>query len=89
MIGGNMPTISQFYGILIIMHLTKKEHNPPHIHAYYGEYDASFYISNGEIMNGKFPSSGLELVKKFILKYQKELLEMWESETYKKLPPID
>ena len=62
-----MPTISQFYGILVLMHLTRKEHNPPHIHAYYGEYDASFYISNGGIMNGTFPSSGAELVKKFIL----------------------
>ena len=28
-----MPTISSFYGIIILMHLTSKEHNPPHIHA--------------------------------------------------------
>lgn len=59
-----MPTISVFYGIIVLMHITRKEHNPPHVHAYYGDYDASFYISNGEIMNGKFPSSGAELVKK-------------------------
>ena len=84
-----MPTISQFYGIIILMHLTRKEHNPPHIHAYYGEYEATFYISNGEIMFGTFPSSGTELVKKFILKYQDELMEMWETEIYKKLPPIE
>lgn len=71
------------------MHITRKEHNPPHVHAYYGDYDASFYISNGEIMNGKFPSSGAELVKKFILRYKNDLLEMWENETYKKLPFID
>lgn len=84
-----MPTISQFYGILILMHLTRKEHNPPHIHAYYGDYDASFSLYDGEIMNGFFPKSGAELVKRFILKYQKELLQMWETETYQKLPPID
>ena len=36
----------------------------PNNNASYGDYDASFYISNGEIMNGKFPSSGAELVKK-------------------------
>lgn len=71
------------------MHITRKEHNPSHVHAYYGDYDASFYISNGEIMNGKFPSSGAELVKKFILRYKNDLLEMWENETYKKLPFID
>ena len=61
-----MPTICQFYGILILMHLTRKEHNPPHIHAYYGDYEATFYIENGEIMFGDFPNSGIELVKKFI-----------------------
>ena len=61
----------------------------PNNNAYYGDYDASFYISNGEIMNGKFPSSGAELVKKFILRYKNDLLEMWENETYKKLPFID
>ena len=71
------------------MYLTRKEHNPPHIHAYYGEYDAAFYISTGEIMNGIFPNAGASLVKEFILKYQKELLEMWETEIYQKLPPLD
>ena len=84
-----MPTISTFYGIIILMHLRRKEHNPPHIHATYQEHEASFYISTGEIMNGSFPSSGADLVKKFILQHQKELLEMWETEVYKKLPPLD
>ena len=85
----NMPTICQFYGILILMHLTRKEHNPPHIHAYYGDYEATFYIENGEIMFGDFPKSGIELVKKFIKKYKMDLKEMWEKEVYKKLPPIE
>ena len=40
-------------------------------------------------MYGRFPSSGSELVKRFILKYQKELQEMWDTGIYKKLPPID
>ena len=84
-----MPTISTFYGIIVLMHLTRKEHNPPHIHALYQEYEATFYISSGELMNGTFPTNGAELVKKFILQNQKELLEMWETEKYKKLPPLD
>ena len=53
-----MPTISKFYGIIILMHLTQKEHNPPHIHAIYGEQEATFFIKDGEIMYGRFPSSG-------------------------------
>lgn len=84
-----MPSISKFYGILIFMHLTWKEHNPPHIHAYYGDFEASFYIENGEIMYGKSPSFETELVKRFVLFYKEELLAMWETEIYRKLPPIE
>ena len=84
-----MPTISKFYGIIILMRLTRKEHNPPHIHAVYGEHEATFYISSGKIMNGSFPKSGSELVKRFILKYKNELMEMWETEIYRTLAPIE
>ena len=27
------PTICHFYGIIIVMYLRNKEHNPPHVHA--------------------------------------------------------
>ena len=40
-------------------------------------------------MEGEFPSKSKSLVKEFILKYQNELLEMWETEKYKKLPPLN
>ena len=84
-----MPTISQFYGIRIVMFLKQKEHNPPHIHAYYGSDQAKFLISNGELMDGEFPKQGRKLIKAFVVKYKKELMEMWQTEKYKKLPPID
>ena len=83
-----MPRIAEFYGIIIMMHLTRKEHCPPHIHAHYGEYEATFYISNGEIYQGTFPIKGSALVKEFILQHQKKLQEMWDTEVYKKLPPL-
>ena len=84
-----MPRISMFYRILIFMYLTNKEHNPPHIHAFYGEYEAMFRISDGALIKGTFPNNGKELVKTFILKYQNELLDMWETERYRKLPPLE
>lgn len=84
-----MPTVSKFYGIVIVMHQTRKEHNPPHIHAKYGEIEASFRIDNGEILFGQFPANGMRLVRQFIDKYKNELLEMWETEIYRQLPPID
>ncbi len=84
-----MPTISSFYGIIIVMYLRNKEHNPPHIHAITQDFDAPFSIASGEIMDGVFPSKAKTLVKEFVLKYQKELEEMWETEVYRKLPPLD
>ena len=84
-----MPTISSFYGIIIVMYLRNKEHNPPHIHAITQDFDSPFLIANGEIMEGELPDKAKAMVKEFILKYQKELEEMWETEQYKKLPPLN
>lgn len=84
-----MPTISHFYGIIIVMYLRDKEHNPPHVHAITQDFDAPFLIENGEIMEGEFPSKAKALVKEFIVKYRKELEVMWETEKYMKLPPLN
>lgn len=84
-----MPTISSFYGIIIVMYLRNKEHNPPHIHAITADYDAPFLISTGELMEGEFPAKARAMVKEFIFKYKKELELMWETEKYVKLPPLE
>ena len=40
-------------------------------------------------MDGTFPEKAKAMVKEFILTYQKELEEMWETEKYVKLPSLD
>ena len=43
-----MPTLSMFYGIIIYMYFfDNKEHNIPHFHANYAEYDAVISIPEG------------------------------------------
>ena len=84
-----MPTISHFYGIVIVMYLRNKEHQPPHVHAITQDFDAPIAIATGEIMEGQFPPKAKQLVKEFILKYQEELLEMWLTEKYIKLPSLE
>ena len=83
-----MPTICSFYGIIIVMYLRDKEHNPPHIHAITQDFDAPFLIENGEIMEGFFPVKAKAIVKEFVMKYRDELMDMWETGKYVKLPPI-
>ena len=83
-----MPVISRFYGIVIKMYLRKKEHNPPHIHAIYGEYIGMFALSNGEMFEGDMPPKGQTLVKEFIEHYRDRRLLMWDTQQFEVLPPI-
>lgn len=54
-----MPTISMFYGVIIRMYYD--DHNPPHFHAFYGDYKAIFNF-DGEILEGTMPSSKKKLI---------------------------
>ncbi len=40
-----MPVISQFYGIIIKMYFSQREHGTPHFHAVYGEFNGVFDVT--------------------------------------------
>lgn len=83
-----MPVISRFQGIVIKMYLRQKEHNPPHIHAIYGEYVGMFSLSDGEMFEGDIPSKEQKLIKEFVNHYRDELIKMWETEQFETLAAI-
>lgn len=80
-----MPVISRFNGIVIKMYFRQKEHNPPHIHAIYGEYIGMFSLVDDEMFEGDIPTKEQKLIQSFISKYRKELLEMWETQQFRTL----
>lgn len=84
-----MPIISRFNGIVIKMYLRQKEHNPPHIHAICGDTIGMFSLSDGEMFEGDLGNKEQKMVKKFIERYGKELLDMWETQQFKPLPPVE
>ncbi len=79
-----MPVISRFYGIVIKMYLRQKEHNPPHIHAIYGDCIGVFPLIDAEMFEGDLPVRGEQMVREFIRHYRNELLYMWETQEFKK-----
>ncbi len=86
-----MPTISMFYGIIIRMYFAPKEHNPPHIHAYYNEHKILFNIKTMEFMEGNFPKKQKRLVQAWAELHKEELLADWKlamngEEVYKITP---
>ncbi len=83
-----MPEISRFYGIIIKMFFKPKEHEPSHIHALYGEYVGIFDLKTLEMTEGDLPKKARELVGEWLGENQAALLDMWESQNLRKLPPL-
>ena len=83
-----MPVISRFYGIIIRMYFQQAEHNPPHIHAIYEDDTAELIIRTGEIFEGDLPPKALAMVREWITENRDELLEMWETQEFKRLSPL-
>jgi hypothetical protein len=73
-----MPTLSMFFGIIIRMYYAPKEHNPPHIHVYYQEFNAVINIADCAVTQGNMPSKQLRLVIAWIELHREELLANWE-----------
>jgi len=81
-----MPVVARFYGILIKMYF--KEHGIPHFHAVYGEYNGVFDIETMEMMEGDLPRRAQRMIREWAQQYQSDLLNMWKSQKFKKLPGL-
>jgi hypothetical protein len=69
-----MPELSRFYGIVVYMFFN--EHNPPHFHVKYQEFEATIDIKDG-IVNGTLPRRALTLIYEWLDLHNKELLDNW------------
>ena len=83
-----MPILSNFYGILIKMYFQQSEHNPPHIHALYGEYMGAIDIQTGELLEGDLPARALKLVQEWLKIHRDDILTIWNTQEFKKIPPL-
>ena len=71
-----MPAISMFYGIIIKMY-NIGEHNPPHFHASYQGYDATFNL-DGELIEGDMPKRQIKFIAAWTESHTDELIANWE-----------
>ena len=83
-----MPVLSNFYGIVIKMYFQQSEHNPPHIHAIYGENVGVIDINTGDMLEGDLPIRALKLSQEWIKSHKEELLEIWNTQEFKKIKPL-
>lgn len=55
-----MPELSRFYGIIIKMYFNDvQQHHKPHIHAFYGDYEAVIAV-DGRIVSWLYPRQAIK-----------------------------
>jgi hypothetical protein len=69
-----MPEISRFFGIIVYMNW--RDHNPPHIHAVYGEHEALVSL-DGAVLAGSLPRRALSMVFEWLAIHRAELVDDW------------
>lgn len=82
-----MPIISRFYGITIKMYFN--DHLPPHFHAIYGEFNGIFDLDTMELLEGDLPPKAIKLIQEWSENYKSELIKMWNSKEFLKLPGLE
>jgi hypothetical protein len=65
-----------FFGIVIAMFAD--DHNPPHFHIKYGDYQAVYTIDRG-IIKGEIPIKAAKLVSGWVELHRDELFANWEK----------
>jgi len=74
-----MPTISMFYGILVLMFFRDNiRHHLPHIHVRYQSSEAAVSIEAGDVLDGSLPPKQLKMVQAWIEIHKEELMVDWE-----------
>ena len=74
-----MPTISMFYGILVLMYFRDNQrHNLPHIHVRYQGQEAVVAIPDGGVLEGKIAPRQLRMVQVWMDIHREDLLLNWD-----------
>ena len=71
-----MPEICRFFGIIVSLYW--KDHNPPHIHFSYGDYECSISVLD-RVVDGQAPVKVIAKVNEWIDLHEAEILTLWEK----------
>lgn len=87
-----MPELCRFGGMVIVMLFNDiKQHNKPHVHVYYGEYEASIGL-DGELLAGSLPSKQYKILVGWLLYNEEEVYKAWnlavQGEHFNKIKPM-
>lgn len=59
------------------IYLYSRDHNPPHVHAFFAEHEALIGVSDGEVIRGHLPKQKLKLVQVWVKSHKTRLVDMF------------
>lgn len=62
----------------ILLFKDTQHHNKPHVHVYYGEYEASIGI-DGELLAGSLPRRQMKIVVGWLALHEEEVYAAWNK----------
>ncbi|MBP5787994.1 MAG: DUF4160 domain-containing protein [Kiritimatiellae bacterium] len=72
-----MPELSRFYNLVIrMLYGDNRQHNKPHVHVFYAEYEASVGI-DGELLAGSLPAKQMRILSAWLAIHEDELYAAW------------
>ena len=75
----NMPVISSFYGIVVMMYFfDNRRHKGPHVHVKADGDEAVISIPDGSVMEGRLRSNKLKLVQAWVEIHRDDLMRCWD-----------
>jgi hypothetical protein len=66
-----------------------RDHPPPHFHAEYAGMSAVYDIETLEITEGSLPRTAGKLVVEWATLHKESLLQIWETQEFIRLPPLE
>lgn len=86
-----MPELCRLNGLIITMLFNDtSQHNKPHVHVYYGEYEASVGL-DGELLAGSLPKKQFKILVGWLLLHEEEVYKAWNlavrGEHFDKIQP--
>jgi hypothetical protein len=72
-----MPRIAEFEGIRLYLYF--RDHNPPHVHAFYGEFEALIVIADGSILSGNLPQRQHSSVMRYLEANRVDVTSQWNA----------
>lgn len=64
--------------IIKMIYMDNEKHHKPHVHVYYGEYEASIGI-DGELLAGAIPVKQFKLLNAWLIIHEDELYAAWNN----------